>query len=89
MHPQCPIFDEKSEGLIFSAVKMPIMKLGLIACLNRPTQLYHIAKPIVEKKKWTEFDSKDSYLKQINPEYKSSWVSIRKTLLKLARRTAR
>ena len=47
---------------------MPIMKLGLIACLNRPTQLYHIAKPIVEKKKWTEFDSKDSYLKQINPE---------------------
>ena len=47
---------------------MPVMKLGLVACLNRPTQLYHIAKPIVEKKKWTEFENKDAYLKQINPE---------------------
>jgi hypothetical protein len=41
------------------------MKLGLIYCLNRPTQLYHITEPIFDKKKLTE---NEAYLRQINSE---------------------
>ena len=47
---------------------MPVMKLGLIYCINRPTQLYHIKEPIFDKKKWTENTEKDAYMRQINPE---------------------
>ena len=62
------MFDQNSTGLVFSAVKMPVMKLGLVFCLNRPTQLYHIAEPIFDKKKLKELTDDAKYLKQINPE---------------------
>ena len=44
------------------------MKLGLIYCINRPTQLYHIKEPIYDKKKWKDHADKDAYMKQINPQ---------------------
>jgi hypothetical protein len=37
LYPQRPIFDESNKGLVFSGVKLPFKKLGLIYCLNRPT----------------------------------------------------
>lgn len=65
LYPQRPIFDEHSKGLLFSAVKLPIKKLGLNFCLNRPTHLYYVAEPIFDKKKLQADDS--TYLRQINP----------------------
>lgn len=44
-HPQYPIFDEHSKGLVFTAVDMPIKKFGIVYCLNRPTGLYYIKHP--------------------------------------------
>ena len=67
LHPQFPIFDENSTGLVFSAVRMPVMKLGLVFCLNRPTQLYHIADPVFDKKKLKGL-AEERYLRQINPK---------------------
>ena len=49
---------------------MPYFKLGLIFCLNRPMQLYHIQEPIFDKKKLPSTEQADltQYLKQINPK---------------------
>ena len=49
---------------------MPFFKLGLIYCLNRPMQLYHIKDPIFDKKKLPKDDefASTNYLKQVNPE---------------------
>ena len=44
MFPACPIFDESGTGIIFHGYKLPIEKLGLNFCLNRPTSLYYIRK---------------------------------------------
>jgi len=51
LYPQYPIFDQSNTAVVFSGVKLPNFKLGLIYCLNRPMQLYHIAEPIFDKKK--------------------------------------
>lgn len=51
LHPQYPCFDEHSEGVVFSAVHLPLKKLGLIYCLNRENMLYYIRKPQFEKPK--------------------------------------
>jgi len=42
LFPQNPCFDETGVGIVFQAVDMPVKKLGLNFCLNRPTGLYHI-----------------------------------------------
>jgi hypothetical protein len=44
-YAQFPVFDERSTGLVFTAVDMPIKKLGIVYCLNRPTGLYYIKDP--------------------------------------------
>ena len=77
MHPQFPQFDELSEGLVFAAVHSPVMKLGMIYCMNRPTALYYIKKPNFDKKAGTDVTEKAEsadYMKQINP--KSEFVSV-------------
>ena len=43
--PQYPVFDEHSQGLVFTGVHLPNQKLGLIYCLNRPNSLYYIRTP--------------------------------------------
>jgi hypothetical protein len=40
--PQYPVFDEHSQGLVFSGVTQPLKKLGLIYCLNRPNSLFYM-----------------------------------------------
>ena len=40
------MFDHDSKGIVFSAVQMPIKKLGLNFCLNRSTKLYYCVNPI-------------------------------------------
>lgn len=57
LYPQYPIFDETSEGIVFSGVRLPYFKLGLIYCLNRPMQLYHVASPVFDKKKLNNDDA--------------------------------
>ena len=47
--PTYPIFDEQSNGIIFSAVTLQTKKLGMRYCLNRPTGLYYIKAPIFDK----------------------------------------
>ena len=42
---------------MFGGVKLPYFKLGLIYCLNRPMQLYHIKEPIFDKKKLPKEDA--------------------------------
>ena len=56
LYPQHPVFDHTNEGIVFSGVQLPFFKLGLIYCLNRPMQLYHVANPIFDKKKLPEED---------------------------------
>ena len=56
-YPQYPVFDENSEGVVFNSVKMPIRKLGLNFCLNRPTSLVYVKKPCFKKE-----DIPESYL---------------------------
>lgn len=56
LYPQRPMFDDK-KGLVFSAVKLPLKKLGLSVCLNRPTSLYYIKDPIFDKKKLNSEDA--------------------------------
>jgi hypothetical protein len=42
--PACPIFDESGTGIILHGYHLPVEKLGLNFCLNRPTTLYYIKK---------------------------------------------
>jgi len=67
LYPQCPVFDQSGSGLVFSGVKMPHFKFGLIFCLNRPTALYYIQSPVFDKKELPKEDD-TQYVKQINPE---------------------
>ena len=57
LYPQYPVFDESNTSIVFSGVKMPHFKLGLIYCLNRPMQLYHVKDPIFDKKKLPSSDT--------------------------------
>ena len=58
-YPQYPVFDHESKGIVFSAVQMPIKKLGLNFCLNKSTKLYYIANPVF----------KDSDVPEEAPQY--------------------
>ena len=42
VHPAFPIFDKSGNGIIFHGFHLPIDKLGLIYCFNRPTKLYYL-----------------------------------------------
>jgi hypothetical protein len=42
VYPQYPVFDQNSEGIVFSGLSMPYKKLGLNFCLNKETGLYYI-----------------------------------------------
>ena len=42
---QYPVFDENGTGVVFSAVSLPIKKLGLNFCLNHQTYLYYCSEP--------------------------------------------
>ena len=42
VYPAHPIFDESGDGILFHGYSLPIDKLGLSGCLNRPTKIYHI-----------------------------------------------
>ena len=44
IHPAHPLFDESGEGLIFQGYHLPIDKLGLVFCINRPTKLFYMKK---------------------------------------------
>jgi len=44
-----PLFDESSTGIVFNCVNMPIKKLGLNFCLNRPTSLIYVKEPKFSK----------------------------------------
>ena len=57
VYPQYPQFDETNNSIVFGGVKLPYFKLGLIYCLNRPMQLYHIKEPIFDKKKLQKEDA--------------------------------
>jgi hypothetical protein len=50
-YPAFPIFDQDSKGIVFSGIQMPVQKLGLSYCLNRPTPLFYLADPQFEKPK--------------------------------------
>jgi hypothetical protein len=65
-YPQYPIFDEHSKGVIFSAVSMPIKKLGLNFCLNRPTSIYYAKDPIFKKEEVDKVEE-GKYLTCLNP----------------------
>ena len=43
-----PIFDEKSEGILFTAYDFPYFKLGLVYCMKRKSDIYYIKNPILE-----------------------------------------
>lgn len=59
--PSRPIFDEQ-RGIVFAGTELPLKKLGIVACLNRPTKVYYIAQPIFDK----EFQLPSDYLKQVS-----------------------
>ena len=44
VHPAHPIFDESGNGIIFHGYHLPVDKLGLLYCINRPTKLYYIKR---------------------------------------------
>jgi hypothetical protein len=62
-YPQCPIFDEKSSGIVFSALDMPVKKLGIASCLNRKSCIFYCAHPAFEKE---SVPDNDSYLQLLN-----------------------
>lgn len=69
LYPQYPVFDHTSTSIVFSGVKSPYFKLGLIYCTNRPMQLYHIKQPLYKKAtKEGENAPPEDYLRQITPE---------------------
>lgn len=41
-YPSQPVFDKNSKGIVFSCLHLPIKKLGLNFCLNRPATIEHI-----------------------------------------------
>jgi hypothetical protein len=65
-----PVFDEHSKGLVFSAINLPVKKLGLNFCLNKKTSLYYLKDPKfskedaekVEEGKYVQNLTKDDYL---------------------------
>ena len=65
-YPQYPVFDEHSKGIVFSAVSMPIKKLGLNFCLNRPTSLYYVKDPVYKKDEVDKVEE-GKYLTCVNP----------------------
>jgi len=50
---QNPIFDE-SQGIVFTAISLPVKKLGLNFCLNRPTALCYLKEPKFKKDEESE-----------------------------------
>jgi len=60
------VFDEHNKGLVFASVHLPIKKLGLIYCLNRPTEIVYVKDPVFDKKKVAEAAGSD-YIKRVNP----------------------
>ena len=36
LYPQYPVFDQTNSAVVFSGVRLPYFKLGLIFCTNRP-----------------------------------------------------
>ena len=44
-----PIFDEKSEGVLFTAYDFPYFKLGLIYCMKRKADIYYLRNPKLEE----------------------------------------
>ena len=55
-YPQYPVFDESSTGVVFNSVSMPVKKLGLNFCLNRPCSLIYIREPKFSKDDLKEID---------------------------------
>ena len=41
-YPSQPVFDENSKGIVFSCIHLPVKKLGLNFCLNRPATIEYI-----------------------------------------------
>ncbi|CAI2385869.1 unnamed protein product [Moneuplotes crassus] len=44
IYPAHPLFDESGEGIVFHGYNLPIDKVGINFCLNKPTKLYHLKK---------------------------------------------
>ena len=49
VYPAHPIFDESGDGILFHGYSLPIDKLGLSGCLNRPTKIYHIKNYLLDE----------------------------------------
>ena len=58
VHPSFPIFDKNGTGIIFHGIHLPIDKLGLLYCFNRPTKLYYIKE--YESKEFEEIKNLNS-----------------------------
>jgi hypothetical protein len=86
--PACPIFDEQGTGIIFHGYHLPIDKLGLAACLNRPTKIYYIKKyeddtpkqEVEEIKEVSRGDSKDEKKDEDKPKFKFDIETLTKDL---------
>ena len=65
-YPQYPVFDQHSTGVVFNSVTMPIKKLGLNFCLNRPTSVLYIRDPKFKKEE-VEGAASNDYVECLNP----------------------
>lgn len=58
---------------------MPVKKLGLLFCLNRPTALYYISKPVFDKKEEINegyFNKLSEDFCQFQPKFNSSYTKL-------------
>ena len=72
-----PIFDEKSEGVVFTAYDFPFFKYGLVYCMKRKSDIYYLKNPKFEelpKKSKKNEDDKTSE-SEINDFYSAVKIS--------------
>ena len=62
-YPQYPVFDQESTGIIFTCLHLPIKKLGLNFCLNKPVSLEYIRNPKFTKE---DAEKEENYLQCLN-----------------------
>ncbi len=59
LYPSSPIFDQ-DDNVVFHAYHLPIAKLGLNFCFNRPTSVYRVSDWKNQKKEASEEEKKET-----------------------------
>lgn len=79
-----PTFDEQSKGLVISNIHMPVKKLGMNFCLNKPTSLIYIKDPKFSKEDADKVEDGQYIMTLTSNEYMALKPNFSRDMTKLA-----